>query len=194
MDRKKSEESMAQTIAEKIISEHCGKKVKAGELVVAKVDFAIAQDGTAPLAINMFKKMGKEKVFAPEKIAFFIDHSAPSPSKDISSLHKMMRDFAKEQKINFYDVGSGVCHVVTVEEGWIFPGSLVVGADSHTCTYGTLNAFATGVGSTDLAAVMASGKIWLRVPESIKIVIKGKFHIFAYYCFLLGIIGIIIFI
>jgi len=165
---------MAQTIAEKIISSHCGKKVRAGELVVVGVDFAIAQDGTAPLAIDVFKKMGKKRVLAPEKIAFFVDHSAPSPNKGVSSLHKLMRDFAREQGINFYDIGSGVCHVVTMEEGLVAPGNLVVGADSHTCTYGAVGAFSTGVGSTDLAAVMASGKIWLRVPESIKIIIKGK--------------------
>jgi len=165
---------MKQTIVEKIISTHCGKEVKAGELVIASVDFAIAQDGTAPLAIEVFKKMEQEKVYSPEKLAFFIDHSAPPPSKEVSSLHKFMRDFARKQGINFYDVGQGVCHVVTVEEGHVKPGNLVVGADSHTCTYGALNAFATGVGSTDLAAVMASGKIWLRVPESIKIIISGK--------------------
>lgn len=165
---------MPQTIAEKIISRHCGKKVKAGELTVAGVDFAIAQDGTAPLAIDVFKKMGKQKVFTPEKVAFYIDHSAPSPSRDVSSLHKMMRDFARKEGVNFYEAGCGVCHVVTVEEGWARPGGLVVGADSHTCTYGAVDAFATGVGSTDLAAVMASGKIWLRVPESMKVILHGK--------------------
>jgi len=165
---------MGQTIAEKVISSHCGRDVRAGELVVARVDFAIAQDGTAPLAIERFREMGKEKVFAPDRIAFFVDHSAPPPSRDIASLHKLMRDFARKQRINFYDAGSGVCHVVTVEEGWVSPGNLVVGADSHTCTYGALNALATGVGSTDLAAVMASGSIWLRVPESIKVLLKGE--------------------
>jgi len=166
--------TMGKTIAEKIISRHCGREVEAGELVITRVDFAIAQDGTAPLAIQRFQEMGKEKIFAPDKVAFFIDHSAPPPSKDIASLQKLMRDFAREKGINFYDIGSGVCHVVTVEEGWVSPGDLVVGADSHTCTYGALNAFATGVGSTDLAAVMASGCIWLRVPESIKVYLKGK--------------------
>lgn len=165
---------MAQTIAEKIISAHCGRKVRAGELVITEVDFAIAQDGTAPLAIDVFKNIGRKRVYAPEKIAFFVDHSAPAPNKDISSLHKLMRDFAKEQGVNFYDIGSGVCHVVTMEEGLVNPGDLVVGADSHTCTYGAIGAFATGVGSTDLAAVLASGKIWLRVPESLKILLKGK--------------------
>ncbi|MBE0477527.1 3-isopropylmalate dehydratase large subunit [Candidatus Aerophobetes bacterium] len=165
---------MNQTIAEKIISAHCDRKVKQGDIVIADVDFAIAQDGTAPLAIDVFRKMGQKKVFSMEKIAFFVDHSAPPPGKDISTLHKLMRDFVREQGIYFYDVGSGICHVVTTEEGHVRPGYLVVGADSHTCTYGALNSFATGVGSTDLAAVMASGKIWLRVPESIKIILSGK--------------------
>jgi len=150
---------MDQTITEKIISNHCDKEVRAGEIVIARVDFAIAQDGTAPLAIDVFKKMEQEKVSSPDKIAFFIDHSAPPPSKDISSLHKLMRDFAKKQHIRLYDVGAGVCHVVTPEEGHVCPGDLVVGADSHTCSYGALNCFATGVGSTDFAAVMASSKI-----------------------------------
>ncbi|MBC7189094.1 3-isopropylmalate dehydratase large subunit, partial [Candidatus Aerophobetes bacterium] len=165
---------MHQTIAEKIISQHCGKEAKAGEIVIADVDFAIAQDGTAPLAIQVFKKMGQKKVFAPDKIAFFIDHSAPSPNKDVSSLHKLMREFAREQNIKLFDIGEGVCHVVTTEEGYVTPGTLVVGADSHTCSYGALNSFATGIGSTDFAAVMASGKIWLRVPESIKVILRGK--------------------
>lgn len=165
---------MKMTVAEKIISSHCKKEVKAGELVIADVDFAIAQDGTAPLAIEVFKKMEQEKVLFPKKIAFFIDHSAPPPNREISALHKLMRDFAKKHKVKLHDVGEGVCHVVTTEKGYVKPGDLVVGADSHTSSYGALNAFATGVGSTDLAAVMASGKIWLRVPESIKIILTGK--------------------
>jgi len=171
---------MSKTIAEKIISKHCGKEVKTGDIVIAEVDFAIAQDGTAPLAIDVFRKMEKEKVFDGKRIAFFIDHSAPSPNRDVSSLHKLMRDFAWEQGINFYDVGRGVCHVVTMEEGWVSAGDLVVGADSHTCTYGAVGAFATGVGSTDLASVMASGKIWLRVPESMKVIFQGKLPLGVY--------------
>ena len=171
---------MSKTIAEKIISKHCKKEVKAGDIVIAEVDFAIAQDGTAPLAIDVFRKMEKEKVFDGKRIAFFIDHSAPSPNRDVSSLHKLMRDFAWEQGINFYDVGRGVCHVVTMEEGWVSAGDLVVGADSHTCTYGAVGAFATGVGSTDLASVMASGKIWLRVPESMKVIFQGKLPLGVY--------------
>ncbi len=171
---------MRKTIAEKIISRHCGREVQTGDIVIAKVDFAIAQDGTAPLAIDVFRKMGREKVFNGKRIAFFIDHSAPSPNRDVSSLHKLMRDFSWNQGINFYDIGSGVCHVVVMEKGWVSAGDLVVGADSHTCTYGAVGAFATGVGSTDLASVMASGKIWLRVPESMKISFRGKLPLGVY--------------
>jgi len=165
---------MGKTIAEKILSSHSGKDARAGEIVVCDVDFAMAQDGTAPLTIRVFQRMGKKKVFDGKKLALFIDHSAPSPNKEVSSLHSLMRNFAKEQGIRLYDIGEGVCHVVGPEEGWIVAGDLVVGADSHTCTYGALNAFSTGVGSTDLAAVFSSGKLWLRVPESIRIVCRGK--------------------
>ncbi|RLE08123.1 3-isopropylmalate dehydratase large subunit, partial [Candidatus Aerophobetes bacterium] len=165
---------MGKTIAEKILSSHSGKDARAGEIVVCDVDFAMAQDGTAPLTIRVFQRMGKKKVFDGKKLALFIDHSAPSPNKEVSSLHSLMRNFAKEQRIRLYDIGEGVCHVVGPEEGWIVAGDLVVGADSHTCTYGALNAFSTGVGSTDLAAVFSSGKLWLRVPESIRIVCRGK--------------------
>lgn len=164
---------MGKTIAEKIFSAHCGREVKSGEIVISEIDFALAQDGTAPLAIQSFESMEIEKVAVPEKLAFFVDHNVPSPSQEISLLHQLMRHFAKKHKIKLYDMGKGVCHVVATEEGWISPGNLIVGADSHTCTYGALNALATGVGSTDLAAVMASGKLWLRVPESIKIILKG---------------------
>jgi len=165
---------MGKTIAEKILSSHSGRDVRAGDMVLCEVDYAMAQDGTAPLAIQAFKKMGGGKVFDEGRFALFIDHNAPSPSKEVSSLHALMRKFAKEQGIKLYDVGEGVCHVVGPEEGWVVAGDLVVGADSHTCTYGALNAFSTGVGSTDLAAVLYSGKLWFKVPESIRIVCKGK--------------------
>jgi len=165
---------MGKTIAEKILSSHSGRDIRAGNMVLCEVDYAMAQDGTAPLAIQAFKKMGGGKVFDEGRFALFIDHNAPSPSKEVSSLHALMRKFAKEQGIKLYDVGEGVCHVVGPEEGWVVAGDLVVGADSHTCTYGALNAFSTGVGSTDLAAVLYSGKLWFKVPESIRIVCKGK--------------------
>ncbi|MEA3485089.1 MAG: 3-isopropylmalate dehydratase large subunit [Candidatus Aerophobetes bacterium] len=165
---------MGKTIAEKILSSHSGKDVRAGEIVICDIDFAMAQDGTAPLAIQAFQEMEKGKVFDNKKFALFIDHSAPSPNKRVSSLHTLMRNFAKKQGIKLYDIGEGVCHVVGAEEGWIVAGDLAVGADSHTCTYGALNAFSTGVGSTDLAGVLSSGKLWFKVPESIRIVCKAK--------------------
>ncbi|MCK4522592.1 3-isopropylmalate dehydratase large subunit [Candidatus Aerophobetes bacterium] len=165
---------MGKTIAEKILSCHAGEDARAGNIVVCDLDFAFAQDGTAPLAIKAFDKMGQKTVFDTKKIAFFIDHNAPSPSSDVSSLHRLMRDFAGKHRIRLYDVGEGICHQLVVEEGWVSAGDLVVGADSHTCTYGALNVFSTGVGSTDLAAAMASGKLWFRVPGTIKIFFKGK--------------------
>jgi len=165
---------MGKTIAEKILSSHSGRDVQAGDIVICELDFAMAQDGTAPLAIKAFDEMGKKEVFDGEKLAFFIDHNAPSPNKEVSSLHSLMRDFAKKQGIRLYDAGEGVCHQLVVEQGWVAAGDLVVGADSHTCTYGALNLFSTGVGSTDLAAAMASGKLWFRVPQSIKVSFEGE--------------------
>ena len=164
---------MGKTIAEKIFSEHAGKDVRAGDLVIADVDFIMGQDGTAPLAINSFQEMGGKKVFDPSKIAFVIDHSAPSPNEGVSSLHKLMREFASKHGILLYDIGDGVCHQLIPEQGHVLPGDLVIGADSHTCTYGALNAFSTGVGSTDLAAGIISGKLWFKVPETIKFICEG---------------------
>jgi len=165
---------MGQTIAEKILSTRSGKEVYAGDIVIADIDYAMSQDGTTPLAIRTFRRMDIKRVWNPERISFVIDHSAPSPLEGISNLHKMMRDFATEQNINIYDIGCGVCHQLIPENGHVVPGDLIVGADSHTCTYGALNAFSTGIGSTDIAAVYASGKLWFKVPESIKLIINGK--------------------
>ncbi|MCL6635864.1 MAG: 3-isopropylmalate dehydratase large subunit [Peptococcaceae bacterium] len=164
---------MGQTIIEKILSRASGKTAGAGEIVVAKVDCVMAQDGTAPLAIQAFERMGGQKLFDPNRINLVIDHSAPSPTEGISNLHKLMRDFAGKTGAKLHDIGNGVCHQVMVESGRVGPGCVVVGADSHTCTYGALNAFATGVGSTDLAAALISGHMWFKVPETIKIVCHG---------------------
>lgn len=163
-----------QTIAEKILSNHSEGKAYAGELVIAKVDFVMSQDGTAPLAIKAFRDMEQKRVFDPSKVAMVIDHSAPSPNEGVSNLHKLMREFAAEQSIKLYDIGCGVCHQLVPEQGHIVPGNLVVGADSHTCSYGAINVFSTGVGSTDCAAAMASGKLWFKVPPTIKIICNGK--------------------
>jgi len=164
---------VGKTIAEKILSSHSGVDARAGDIVLADVDFVMGQDGTSPLAIKAFREMGGKKVFDPEKVAMVIDHGAPSPNEGTANLHKLMRDFAAEQGSILYDVGEGVCHQLVPERGHVAPGDLVVGADSHTCTYGGLGAFSTGVGSTDLAAALITGKTWLKVPESMKIVCRG---------------------
>ena len=161
------------TVAEKILSETLGRRVEAGDIVIANVDLVMAHDGTAPLAIQAFKEMGDEKVWNPDRVVLVIDHVAPSASEGTSALHKMMRVFAAEQGIkNFYDVGEGICHQILAEKH-VKPGMIVIGADSHTCTHGALGAFATGVGSTEVAAIFKTGKIWLKVPETIKVNING---------------------
>lgn len=165
---------MGKTIAEKIFSRHSGQNVKASDLVVADVDFVMAQDGTSPLAIRSFKEMGASKVFDPKRVALVIDHCSPSAYEGTSNLHQMMRDFAREQGITLYDAGEGVCHQLIPERGHVAPGDLVIGADSHTCTYGAINAFSTGVGSTDLASAMMSGQLWFKVPHTIKVIFDGE--------------------
>ena len=165
---------MGKTIAEKILSNHSGKDAHAGDIVIADLDFMIGQDGTSGVAIDSFRKMSAKKVADPSKIAIIIDHSSPSPNQGVSAIHKKIREFAAEQKIKLYDIGCGVCHQITPEQGHCVPGDLVIGADSHTCTYGAINVFSTGIGSTDLAAGMISGKLWFKVPETLKVVYKGK--------------------
>ncbi|MDD3654421.1 MAG: 3-isopropylmalate dehydratase large subunit [Desulfotomaculaceae bacterium] len=164
---------MGQTIIEKILTKHCGHEARANEIVVAQVDYVMGQDGTSPLAINAFHEMDGQSIFDSSKVAFVIDHSAPSPNEGVSALHKLMREFSQEKGFHLYDIGEGVCHQLIPESGEVGPGSLVIGADSHTCTYGALNAFSTGVGSTDLAGGLISGKMWFKVPETIKFVCDG---------------------
>jgi 3-isopropylmalate/(R)-2-methylmalate dehydratase large subunit len=169
-------------ICEKILAKASGKKeVSPSEIVNAKVDMAMINEITGPLAIEAFHKIGVEKVWDNKRIVMVLDHQIPADSVKSAELHKIMREFAKEQKIQyFYDVGSGgVCHQVMVEKGHVKPGELIVGADSHTCTYGALGAFGTGIGSTEMAAVFATGKIWLKVPETIKINVSGAFQKFV---------------
>ncbi|MFA5384122.1 MAG: 3-isopropylmalate dehydratase large subunit [Eubacteriales bacterium] len=165
---------MGQTIIEKILSSHSNSQVYANDLVVAEVDLIMGQDGTSPLTIKAFQEMGGDKVFDPGKVIFVIDHNAPSPNEGVSALHKLMRDFARQKEICTCDVGEGVCHQLIPETGAVGPGSLVIGADSHTCTYGALNAFSTGVGSTDLAAALISGRMWFKVPDTLKIICHGE--------------------
>ncbi|MDM7274469.1 3-isopropylmalate dehydratase large subunit [Sulfurihydrogenibium azorense] len=168
---------MGMTITEKIIAAHAGKDyVEPGELVTVKVDLAIANDITAPLAIKQLEKYGIDKVHDPNKIALVMDHFFPP--KDILSAQqiKISRDFAKKMGIKNYFEGqdSGVMHTLLPEKGFIVPGDLVIGADSHTCTYGGIGAFSTGVGSTDIAYIWATGETWLRVPETMKFTFYGK--------------------
>ena len=165
---------MGQTIAEKIISQHAGHSVKAGELCIAKVDVAAVQDGTGPLMVQEFKKLGKEKPANPKHCILFIDHASPSPRKELSNTHIVLREFAKETGAILSETGCGVCHQRLVES-FVNPGEILVGADSHTCTSGALGAFATGMGSTDVAVAMAMGKTWLKVPQTFKIVVNGVF-------------------
>lgn len=163
-----------QTIAEKILSNHSKTDSHAGDIVIADLDFMIGQDGTSGVAIDSFNKMEAKKVADSKKIAIIIDHSSPSPNSGVSAIHQKIRNFTKEQGIKLYDIGCGVCHQITPEQGNVVPGDLVVGADSHTCTYGAINVFSTGIGSTDLAAGMISGKLWFKVPETMKINFNGK--------------------
>lgn len=164
---------MGKTIAEKIIGEHAGKDVKFDDIVVAKVDVAMVQDGTGPLAVQELEKLNMVKVANPENSILFIDHAAPSPRKELSNAHKILREFSKKTGAYLSEVGEGVCHQRLVED-WVKPGDLVVGADSHTCTSGALGAFATGMGSTDVALAFALGKVWLRVPRTLRFVINGR--------------------
>ena len=166
---------MGMTLVEKIISEHAGKNVHAGELVISKVDVAAVQDGTGPLTVQEFKKLGLSSLKNPQRSILFIDHAAPSPRKELSNTHMILRDFAKEYGAVLSDVGAGVCHQRLIET-FVNPGEVLVGADSHTCTSGALSAFATGMGSTDIAVAMGLGKTWLKVPATYKVVVNGKFR------------------
>jgi len=168
---------MPKTISEKILADHAGKsEVFPEELVEVRIDFALGNDITAPLAIEAFRRAGAKKVFDRERISLVPDHFVPN--KDIASAiqARMMSEFAKEFDLPYYfEVGRmGVEHALLPEQGLVLPGDVVIGADSHTCTYGALGAFATGVGSTDLAAAMITGRIWFKVPPSIKFIFRGK--------------------
>lgn len=166
---------MGQTVAEKIISNHADRAVSAGEIAVVTVDGAMATDATAPLAIQAFDRMGGQRLWDPQRVSLVIDHASPAPNERVSNLHRLMREFSRKHGGHFYDVGLGICHQLMVENDHVRPGDIFVGADSHTPTYGAINALATGVGSTDLAAVLLTGKIWLKVPETIRLEMAGEF-------------------
>ena len=165
---------MGRTLAEKILSAKSGGEAKAGDIVMAKVDLVFVQDTTGPLAVRQFQAAGFNHPASSVKVAVFLDHAAPSPSHELSNDHVLLRDFAHKTGSLLYDIGQGVCHQI-VAESLAKPGDLIVGADSHTVTAGGLGAFATGMGSTDIAIALGLGKTWLRVPESIKVSLSGKF-------------------
>jgi 3-isopropylmalate/(R)-2-methylmalate dehydratase large subunit len=163
------------TITEKILSEHYGKQVEPGDFISANLDLVLANDITAPIAINEMQKHGIVKVFDPTKIVLIPDHMTPNKDIKAATLCKIMREFANKHDLIYYEVGrGGIEHALLPQEGLVRPGMLIIGADSHTCTYGALGAFSTGVGSTDVAAAMATGELWFKVPESMKFVFTGK--------------------
>ena len=167
---------MAATITEKIFSRRCGREISAGDVMMSPIDAAMIHDITGPLAINKFREMDGTEVFDPSKIIMLFDHQVPADSIPAAENHTFMRDFAAEQDILNYDVHEGVCHQVAVEKGRVRPGDIVVGCDSHTCTYGAIGAFATGIGSTDMGFAMKYGALHFRIPESLLLTTTGTFQ------------------
>ena len=163
---------MGLTIAEKILSEKSGTEAKAGKIVVADVDVIMAHDSLGPMALEALTEMGEVRLPRPEKICFVTDHLVPTPARNYAQMQKQMNDFAHRWGIRLYGAGEGICHQLLVEKE-VRPGQVVIGTDSHTCMAGALNALATGVGSTDAAAAMATGQLWFKVPETIKIILLG---------------------
>ena len=162
------------TISEKIFSKASNSIAHAGDFVIANVDYAMAHDGTSVLAVKAFRELGVENVWDPERIVIPFDHITPASTEISADLQRNIRQWAKEQNIShLYDVGEGICHQVLPEQGFALPGKLIVGADSHTCTHGAFGAFATGVGATDMAEIFASGKLWFRVPHTMRINVEG---------------------
>lgn len=168
------------TISEKILSSKSGRDARASDVIVCEVDCALGTDGSTPMALNYFEAMNGCRVAAPAKVVFALDHYAPAPSVATAQLHEQMRAFAKIHGIHLWDVGEGIGHQLIVESGRARPGTLVVGADSHAVTYGALNCFSTGIGSSDLAAILISGKMWLRVPETIRVNLSGRLQPHVY--------------
>lgn len=168
---------VGKTIAEKILSKKSGKDARAGQIVIADVDYVMVNDVTGPIAFREYDKLGTDELYK-DKMVLIPDHYVPAKDIDSAAQAKEMREFAQKHRIpNYFEIGkSGVCHQLMVEEGFAAPGRLIVGADSHTCTYGAVNALSTGIGSTEAAAVFATGKLWFKVPETIKVVVKGEFN------------------
>lgn len=164
------------TMSEKILARASKKEnVEAGDIIIANIDVAMTHDLTGPLSVQSFEKIGVKKVWDSSKIVIPFDHQVPADSIDSANNHILMRDFVKKHNIeHFYDVNAGVCHQILPELGHVVPGEVIVGADSHTCTHGALGAFATGVGSTDMAMVFAEGNLWFKVPETNRFNITGE--------------------
>ncbi|UCF92498.1 MAG: 3-isopropylmalate dehydratase large subunit [Desulfobacterales bacterium] len=165
---------MGKTLAEKILSAKSGVDAQAGDVVIAPMDLVFAHDVGGPLTIQQFRQSGLDRLAHPESTPFFLDHCVPAPRRELANDQKLVRAFASENGCPLYQVGDGICHQLVVEQ-WAKPGDVIVGGDSHTCTMGGLGAFATGMGSTDIAIAMGLGKNWLRVPESFLIRISGRF-------------------
>ena len=164
-----------QTLAEKIISGRADRDVYAGDITLVNVDVTAVQDGTGPLAVQQLEKMNLVQAANPDRTVLFIDHAAPSPQKDLSNAHAILRTFSKKTGAHLSEAGEGVCHQRLVES-YVNPGDILIGADSHTCTSGALGAFSTGMGSTDVAVGIALGKTWFRVPETFRVNVTGKFQ------------------
>ncbi|HUU62443.1 MAG TPA: 3-isopropylmalate dehydratase large subunit [Dehalococcoidia bacterium] len=165
---------MGKTLAEKILSENSGSDAHAGDIIIARVDLAFLQDGTGPLALRQLEESGLGQAANPDRVVLFLDHAAPCPSRELANDHITLRQFARKSGVQICDVGEGVCHQLVLEY-YANPGEVILGADSHTVTAGALGAFATGMGSTDVAIAIALGKTWLRVPESFKVEVSGRF-------------------
>ena len=164
---------MGKTLAEKILSAKSDTEACAGSIIVVPLDLVFVQDSTGPLTLRQLEELNLNNIYNPERTILFIDHSAPSPAKELSNDHIFLRSFAEEKGAILSEIGEGVCHQI-VAESYARPGDIIVGADSHTVTAGALGAFATGMGSTDIAVAMALGKTWLRVPETIRIAVRGR--------------------
>ena len=165
---------MGQTISEKIFSKKSGMNVKAGDVIVAEIDSIMSNDASGPLSIDYFKKMNADSVAYPERITFILDHYVPCPNDKVASLQQSIFDFGKKYGIRVVPAGEGIAHQVFDELGYIKPGNLIVGGDSHTTTYGYLNCIGIGIGSSDLAMAVKTGKLWFKVPQTIKISLTGK--------------------
>jgi len=166
--------TMGQTFVEKVFSKKLGRKVRAGDIIEVIPDVAMSHDNTAAISIR-FKEIGVDRVFKPEIHVIILDHATPAPTEQYALNHKIIREFVKKYGIpHFYDINTGICHQVLAEEGFVLPGQIIVGSDSHTTTCGAFGAFGTGIGRSEMAVIFATGKIWFRIPESIKITLKGK--------------------